>query len=50
MKLIKRILAIVLLCLTVAVIGYLVYTGSRLTASVYDREKIQSEVIYDEAI
>ena len=32
MKMVKRILAVCLLIVTVLVVGYLVYTGSRLTA------------------
>lgn len=47
MKTIKRILAIALLVVTVLVVGYLVYTGSR-TASVEESTAIL-EVVYEQA-
>lgn len=47
MKTIKRILAVALLVVTVLVVGYLVYTGSR-TASVEESTAIM-EVVYEQA-
>jgi len=44
MKTIKRIIAVFLLILSILVVGYLVYTGSRLQ----DRtEQPQTEVVYE---
>ena len=47
MKTVKRILAVALLVVTVLVVGYLVYTGSR-TASVEESAAIL-EVVYEQA-
>ena len=47
MKTVKRIIAVALLVVTVLVVGYLVYTGSR-TASVEESTAIL-EVVYEEA-
>lgn len=47
MKTVKRILAVLLLTVTVFVVGYLVYTGSR-SADVTE-ELPQSEVNYEQA-
>lgn len=49
MKTIKRIIAVVLLVVVVMVIGYFVYTGSRLTAINDNGQPTeQIEVQYDE--
>ena len=45
MKTVKRIIAVLLLTLTVLVVGYLVYTGSRLTES---QGNTQTEVVYEQ--
>ncbi|HJA95324.1 MAG TPA: hypothetical protein H9663_02715 [Firmicutes bacterium] len=47
MKTVRRILAVALLVVTVLVVGYLVYTGSR-TASVEESTAIL-EVVYEQA-
>lgn len=47
MKTIKRIIAVVLLIVVAMVIGYLVYTGSRVTAINDERTQEQIEVQYD---
>lgn len=47
MKTVRRILAVALLVVTVLVVGYLVYTGSR-TASVEENTAIM-EVAYEQA-
>ena len=47
MKTVRRILAVTLLVVTVLVVGYLVYTGSR-TASVEGSTAIL-EVVYEQA-
>lgn len=48
MKTVKRITAIVLLILTAFIVGYLVYTGSRLTAAsdYLNKKTVQAEVVY----
>ena len=43
MKTFKRILAVVLLVVAILVVGYLCYTGSRLTAT-------QEEAVYEQTI
>lgn len=48
MKTIKRIIAVVLLIVVAMVIGYLAYTGSRLTAINEGQPTEQIEVQYDE--
>lgn len=47
MKTVRRILAVALLVVTVLVVGYLVYTGSR-TASV-EESTVILEVVYEQA-
>ena len=47
MKTVKRIIAVALLVVTVLVVGYLVYTGSR-TVSVEESTAIM-EVVYEQA-
>ena len=47
MKTVRRILAVALLVVTVLVVGYLVYTGSR-TASV-EKSTAILEVVYEQA-
>lgn len=49
MKLFKRILAVFLLILIIAVVGYLVYTGSRLTALSGKGEITRTEASYEQA-
>lgn len=49
MNIFKRILAVFLLTLTVAVVGYLVYTGSRLTALSGQEERTKTEASYEQA-
>lgn len=44
MKTIKRIIAVLLLIITIMVVGYLVFTGSRLTNL---REEQNTEVTYE---
>lgn len=46
-KTIKRIIAVVLLVVVGIVVGYLCYTGSRLTAT--QESEAASEVIYEQA-
>ncbi|MDD3831657.1 MAG: hypothetical protein PHW00_03250 [Clostridia bacterium] len=48
MKTMKRIIAVVLLVVVAMVIGYLCYTGSRLTAINDTQPTEQIEVQYDE--
>ena len=45
MKRLKRVLAVILLSITVLAVGYLFFTGSRLTA-VYENN-IESGVVYE---
>lgn len=47
MKTVKRIMAVVLLVVVVIVVGYLCYTGSRLTAT--QETAAALEVIYEQA-
>lgn len=55
MKTIKRIIAVLLLTLIVAVVGYLAYTGSRQTAlsgdgeTAYTETNLQAEAVYEQA-
>ena len=48
MKTVRRILAVVLLVITVLVVGYLVYTGSR-TASV-EESTVVLEAVYEQTV
>ena len=48
MKTVKRMLAVFLLILSVTVIGYLVYTGIRLTV-INEEEAAEMENTYEEA-
>lgn len=48
MKTMKRIIAVVLLIVVAIVVGYLVYTGSRLTTTTESQPTEQIEVQYDE--
>ena len=45
MKTIKRIIAVVLLLVTMALVGYLIFTGSRLS-TIYDIGGINAEILY----
>ncbi len=45
MKTVKRIVAVLLLIITILVVGYLVYTGSRLTE--IQEEPTITEVVYE---
>jgi len=47
MKRIKRILAVILLIVMVLMVGYLVFTGSRLISITEDNLNEQSEAVYE---
>lgn len=47
MKTVKRIMSVVLLVVAVIVVGYLCYTGSRLTAT--QETAVALEVVYEQA-